>query len=76
MARSLPLFLLASGWLLADPALAQAVDPGIRTVGVPGLREILPGANATEQQLFRTGFNGGFAQGGELGLGTGPRLNA
>jgi CxxC motif-containing protein (DUF1111 family) len=74
MEKSLLIFLLASAWLLADPASAQAVDPGIRTVGVPGLREILPGANATEQQLFRSGFNG-FGQGGELTLGMGPRFN-
>ena len=75
MAKSLPIFLLASGWLLADPASAQVVDPGIRTVGVPGFREPVPGVNATEQQLFRTGFNG-FGQGGDLPLGTGPRFNA
>jgi CxxC motif-containing protein (DUF1111 family) len=75
MAKSLPIFLLASGWLLADPASAQAVDPGIRTEGVPGFREPVPGVNATEQQLFRTGFNG-FGQGGELTLGFGPRFNA
>jgi CxxC motif-containing protein (DUF1111 family) len=74
MAKSLFIFLLAAGSLLADPAAAQVVDPGIRTEGVPGNREVLPGANATEQQLFRKGFNG-FGQGGEIGLGTGPRFN-
>ena len=75
MAKSLPIFLLASGWLLADPASAQAVDPGIRTVGVPGFMEPVPGANATEQQLLFNGIDG-FGQGGELTLGMGPRFNA
>ncbi len=74
MAKSLLIFLLVSIWLPVDPASAQVVDPGIRTVGVPPNREVLPGANATEQQLFRSGF-GGFGQGGELRLGTGPRFN-
>ena len=74
MTKSSLIFLLVSGWLLADPVSAQVVDPGIRTVGVPPNREVLPGANATEQQLFRSGF-GGFGQGGELRLGTGPRFN-
>lgn len=75
MAKSLPIFLLASGWLLADPAFAQAVDPGIRTVGLPGNLEILPGADATEQQLFFNGFDG-FGQGWEFVDGFGPRFNA
>ena len=75
MAKSLPIFLLASGWLLADPASAQAVDPGIRTVGVPGSLEVLPGANATEQQLFFSGIDG-FGQGWEFADGFGPRFNA
>jgi hypothetical protein len=75
MAKSLPIFLLASGWLLADPALAQAVDPGIRTVGLPGDLEVLPGANATEQELFFSGIDG-FGQGWEFVDGFGPRFNA
>jgi CxxC motif-containing protein (DUF1111 family) len=75
MAKSLFVFLLASGSLLADPASAQAVDPGIRTVGVPGFMEPVPGANATERELLLTGING-FGQGGELTLGMGPRFNA
>jgi CxxC motif-containing protein (DUF1111 family) len=75
MAKSLPIFLLASGWLLTDPASAQVVDPGIRTVGLPGNLEILPGANATEQELFFNGING-FGQGWEFVDGFGPRFNA
>jgi CxxC motif-containing protein (DUF1111 family) len=75
MAKSLPIFLLASGWLLADPAAAQAVDPGMRTVGLPGDRDVLPGANTTEQQLFRSGLDG-FGQGWEFADGFGPRFNA
>jgi CxxC motif-containing protein (DUF1111 family) len=75
MAKSLLIFLLASGWLLAEPASAQAVDPGVRTVGVPGFLVPVPGANATEQELLFNGING-FGQGGELALGTGPRFNA
>jgi hypothetical protein len=63
--RSLLIFLLASGSLLADLASAQAVDPGIRTVGLPGDLEVLPGANATEQQLFFSGIDG-FGQGWEF----------
>ena len=65
MAKSLLTFVLASGWLLADPAAAQAVDPGIRTVGIPGILEVLPGANATEKELFDSGTDG-FGQGWEL----------
>jgi CxxC motif-containing protein (DUF1111 family) len=76
MAKSLPVFfLLASSWFLADPASAQVVDPGIRLEGTPGFREIIPGANATEQQLFRSGFSG-FGQGWEILAGFGPRFNA
>lgn len=75
MAKSLPIFFLAAGWLLADPAAAQAVDPGIRTEGIPGSLEVLPGANTTEQQLFFRGFDG-FGQGWEFGDGFGPRFNA
>ena len=75
MAKSLLIFLLASGSLLADAASAQAVDPGIRTVGLPGDFEVLPGANATEQQLFFSGIDG-FGQGWELAAGFGPRFNA
>ena len=75
MAKSLPIVLLASGWLLADPAAAQAVDPGIRTVGLPGDFEALPGANATERELFFSGIDG-FGQGWELVDGFGPRFNA
>lgn len=75
MAKSLFIFLLASGSLLADSASAQAVDPGVRTVGAPPFMQPLPGANATEQQLLFDGING-FGQGGELVLGTGPRFNA
>jgi len=75
MAKSLPIILLASGWLLADPASAQAVDPGIRTVGLPGDLEALPGVNATEQELFFSGIDG-FGQGWELVDGFGPRFNA
>jgi CxxC motif-containing protein (DUF1111 family) len=74
MAKSLLIFLLVSIWLPADSASAQVVDPGIRMIGIPPNREVVPGANATEQQLFRDGF-GGFGQGGELRLGTGPRFN-
>jgi hypothetical protein len=66
---------LGSGWLLANPASAQAVDPGLRTVGIPGFMEPVAGANATERELLLNGING-FGQGGELILGTGPRLNA
>ncbi len=75
MAKSLLVLLLASGGLLANPASAQAVDPGIRSVGAPGFMEPVPGANATERQLLLTGING-FGQGGELTLGMGPRFNA
>lgn len=75
MGKSLFIFLLASGSLLADPAAAQAVDPGIRTVGLPGDFEVLPGANATEQELFFSGIDG-FGQGWELVDGFGPRFNA
>src|SRR5688500_10791072 len=75
MAKSLFIFLLASGSLLADPAAAQAVDPGIRTVGLPGDFEVLPGASATERELFFSGIDG-FGQGWELADGFGPRFNA
>ena len=75
MAKSLLTFVLASGWLLADPAAAQAVDPGIRTVGIPGILEVLPGANATEKELFDSGTDG-FGQGWEFVDGFGPRFNA
>lgn len=75
MAKSLFIVLLASGSLLADPAAAQVVDPGIRTAGVSRAFEVIPGANATERELFDLGING-FGQGGELILGTGPRFNA
>lgn len=72
MAKSLLIFLLASGWFPA--ASAQVVDPGIRTAGVPRTDEVIPGANAKEKELFDIGING-FGQGGELVLGTGPRFN-
>ena len=74
MAKSLFIFLLASGSLLADPASAQAVDPGIRTEGMSNF-EVLPGANDTERQLFRSGLDG-FGQGWEFHDGFGPRFNA
>ncbi len=75
MAKSLSILVLASSWLLADPAWGQAVDPGIRTVGLPGNLEVLPGANATEQELFFSGIDG-FGQGWEFVDGFGPRFNA
>src|ERR1044072_8742332 len=71
-----PLFvsLLASGCLLtAATALGQAVDPGIRTVGAPGGIG-LPGMNATETQLFNSGF-GGFGASSDISPGLVQPLN-
>jgi CxxC motif-containing protein (DUF1111 family) len=74
MGKSLFVFILTSGSLLAvDAALAQAVDPGIRTVGTPGGAG-LPGTNATERQLFNGGFSG-FGSSAAITNGFGPRFN-
>src|SRR5687767_7944667 len=71
-----PLFvsMVAIGCLLTvDATVAQAVDPGIRTVGTPGGNG-LPGLNATESQLFNNGF-GGFGASSDIATGLGPRFN-
>ena len=74
MLKPLLVSVLASACLLTvDAALAQAVDPGIRTVGTPGGIG-LPGLNSTEQQLFFSGFSG-FGSSSDLGNGFGPRFN-
>jgi CxxC motif-containing protein (DUF1111 family) len=74
MLKSLLVPMLASGCLLAvDATQAQAVDPGIRTVGTPGGTG-LPGVNTTELQLFNSGF-GGFGASPDFTDGFGPRFN-
>jgi CxxC motif-containing protein (DUF1111 family) len=74
MVKPLLASILASGCLLTvDATLAQAVDPGIRTVGTPG-SDGLPNLNTTETQLFFSGFSG-FGATADIASGLGPRFN-
>jgi len=56
-----------------NAASAQAVDPGIRTVGSPG-GIALAGANATESQLWVSGISA-FGSTFDISMGLGPRFN-
>ena len=74
MVKPLLVSILASGCLLTvDATLAQAVDPGIRTVGTPAPVG-LPGLDTTERQLFFSGFSG-FGANFRVSTGFGPRFN-
>lgn len=74
MVKPLLISILATGCLLrVDATFAQAVDPGIRTVGTPGGTG-LPGLNTTEFQLFDSGFSG-FGASANIANGFGPRFN-
>jgi CxxC motif-containing protein (DUF1111 family) len=74
MPKPLLVSIVAFGCLLTvDATLAQAVDPGIRTVGTPGGNG-LPDLNTTESQLFNSGFSG-FGASSDIATGLGPRFN-
>ena len=57
----------------SNAASAQAVDPGIRTVGSPG-GIALAGASSTELQLWASGISA-FGSTFDISMGLGPRFN-
>jgi len=74
MVKPLVASILAAACVLSvDVTLAQAVDPGIRTVGTPG-SDALPNLNTMETQLFFSGFSG-FGASADIASGLGPRFN-